>query len=115
MSDKEKDLVRLHHISEALNSIFEFTKDTEKDTFLKSDLIQSAVVRKLEIIGEAVAALSDSTKESGDTIPWHKIKGLRNILIHEYFKVDANQIWETIEFDLPSFKVQIEELILQLN
>lgn len=111
MSDKEKDLVRLHHIAEALNSISEFTQDIDKATFLQSDLIQSAVVRKLEIIGEAVSALSDGTKETANTIPWHKIKGLRNILIHEYFKVDAAQVWETIEFDLPSFKIQIEELI----
>lgn len=115
MSDKEKDLVRLKHILDALNSIFDFVKDTNKTAFLKSDLIQSAVVRKLEIIGEAVSALSDDTKELNSSIPSHQIKGLRKILIHEYFKVDAAQIWETIEFDLPNFKIQIEELIEQLH
>lgn len=69
-------------------------------------MLQSAVIRKFEIIGEAATSISDETKSLSTTIPWHKIKGLRNILIHEYFRVDPSQLWETIKEDLPDLKIQ---------
>lgn len=70
-------------------------------------MMQDAIIRNLEIIGEAVSKLSDEIKNSNIDIPWRKISGLRNRLIHGYVSVDLDIVWNTVEDILPSFAKDI--------
>jgi len=73
-------------------------------------LIQDAICRRLEIIGEAASKLDDEFKDKYSDVPWYKIVGMRNLLIHEYFHVDLDQVWSTIEISIPELKKQILEI-----
>jgi len=79
--------------------------------FPNNRMIVDAVIRNLEIIGEAAINLADNFKSVNSHIPWRDIAGLRNILIHEYFGVDKEKVWKVIQKDLPSFKKEIELLL----
>jgi uncharacterized protein with HEPN domain len=79
---------------------------------LKSDLHKSAVIRELEVIGEASRLISESTKSQSPDIPWKQIMGMRNRLIHEYFSVDDNIIWQVASTDLKKVDSQFENLYL---
>lgn len=74
---------------------------------MNSILIQDAICRRLEIIGEAASKIDDEFKEKYPDVPWHKIVGMRNLLIHEYFHVDLDQVWNTIQKSIPELKEQI--------
>ena len=79
--------------------------------FEKSELHQNAVMRPLEIIGEAAGRLSQQTREAHPDIPWDQMIGMRNRLIHEYFRVSLTTVWETVQDDLPSLIVLVEPLV----
>jgi uncharacterized protein with HEPN domain len=72
---------------------------------------QDAVIRKLEIIGEAVKQLSNATKERRPEIPWKQIAGMRDRLTHDYFGVDLTLIWRVVERDLPALQVAVVALL----
>jgi uncharacterized protein with HEPN domain len=78
--------------------------------FLQNDLIQDAVVRNLEIIGEAVKKIPDQIKAQKPEVEWKKMAGLRDILIHDYFGIDAEIIWDIVKNKVPELKVNISEL-----
>lgn len=105
----EKDKVYLHHVLDAISTIEDYTKELNFEGFLKTKLVQDGVVRELEIIGEAVKNLSDEIKDKYQSIPWRDIADMRNKLIHEYFGVDLEAVWEVIEKDLPVLKKEIEK------
>ena len=115
MNELEKDLIRLKHIVQAIDAINEFVDVDDFKEFKANKLLQSAVVRQLEIIGEAPRNLSESTKAKAPQVPWEAISGLRNLLIHEYFHVDLITIWESYLYDLPDLKQQVETLLDQLD
>lgn len=107
MSEIERDRVRIQHVLQAILFIEEFVKESEFKKFINDNLLQSAVVRQFEIIGEASANISDDIKEKYPEVQWRQIKGFRNFLIHEYFRVDSIELWKTIEEDLPAIKGQL--------
>ena len=74
-------------------------------------MIQDAVIRNFEIIGEAVKNLSDTLKQEQPSIPWRRIAGMRDKLIHDYFGVDLVMVWKTIEEELPTLHKQIKTLL----
>jgi uncharacterized protein with HEPN domain len=78
---------------------------------LKDQKTIDAVVRNLEIIGEAAANTPDNIQEQFSDVPWYKMKGMRNILIHEYFGLDNEVLWKTVQEDLPLLKRKIQKLI----
>jgi uncharacterized protein with HEPN domain len=80
--------------------------------FEQSELHQNAVIRPLEIIGEAARRLSQQTRDAHPDIPWDQMIGMRNRLIHEYFRVNLTTVWETVRDDLPPSIALIEPLIL---
>jgi len=107
----EKDLsVFLEHILENINKIEKFSDNLSKNDFEKDELKQYAIVRAIEIIGEAVKNLPQKFKENYPLIPWKEISGTRDIIIHKYFGLDLNIVWNIIKVDLPKFKKQIEEI-----
>ncbi len=112
---QNRDLIRLKHINDAIEAINEFTKGASKEEFLNNYMLNSAVVRQFEIIGEAVRQLSDNFKQEHNNIDWKNPNALRNILIHEYFKVDLEIIWKTVQTSLPEFSNKIIKLISKLE
>ncbi len=94
-------------ILESIKSIEEFSKDLTKEKLSKDDLRQSAIIRKIEIIGESVKNFPSSFKEKYPEIPWKDIAGIRDVIIHGYFRVDLNTIWKVIKEDLPDLKNKI--------
>jgi uncharacterized protein with HEPN domain len=95
------DKLYLIHISECIERIESYTKDVDEKSFLKSALIQDAVIRNLQIMSESTQRLSDNLKESHPELDWYKISGFRNILVHDYLGLDVERIWTIIVHELP--------------
>lgn len=106
----------LGHIQEAVRRIFRYTENVTKEEFLENELIQDAVTRNLEIIGEASGNI---LKRYSDRIERQEIeslkfaRGMRNILAHGYFGVNYTRVWGTIQQDLPVLQKQIEKMIAE--
>ena len=98
------DSVFLNHILDAINQIEEYITGMTYDDFLENRLVQDAVVRQLEIIGEATKNLSSTKTEEFPQIPWKEIAGMRDKLIHAYFGVDLEEVWNTAKKDIPYLK-----------
>lgn len=81
------------------------------DDFLASELHQDAVIRALEIIGEAANRISETTRSQHPEIPWMQVVGMRNRLVHEYFRINLGAVWDTVKRDLHELILQIEPLI----
>ncbi|RZB36157.1 MAG: hypothetical protein SRB2_02422 [Desulfobacteraceae bacterium Eth-SRB2] len=107
---KKDPYVFIDHIRESIAAIETYTFGVNKATFLNTPQIQDAVFRRLEIIGEAANKLESEFKEQFPNIPWYKIVAMRNILIHEYFAVDLDQVWNTVQKDLIDLKNQLDKI-----
>ena len=103
--------VFLKHILESIEWIEKDIFGLAEDQFMENVPIQDAVVRRFEIIGEAVRNLPEDYKEAHSDIEWNKAMGMRNILTHGYFGVDFKVVWDTAIQTLPGFKKQIENLL----
>lgn len=101
----------LTHIQIAIKEIEKFINGVGWEDFLKNTEKQSAIIRQLEIIGEAVKNLPEEFKNAHLNIPWRDIASMRDNLIHEYFGVDLKVVWKTSKEDLLVFKKQIENLL----
>jgi uncharacterized protein with HEPN domain len=103
------------HIKDAISSIEKFIKDVKESDFLKNDMMLSAVIRKIEIIGEAVKHLNENFQKKHQEIPWKQIAGMRDKLIHDYFGVDSKRVWEVTQKDIPILKGQILKILKEDN
>ncbi len=103
--------VYLLHILDAINNIEEFTKGCSKEKFIKAKIIQDSVIRNLEIIGEAAKHVSASVRKKYASIEWKRIAGMRDILIHEYFGVDIDRVWQVLKVRLPELKEGINNIL----
>ena len=111
---KRDEKIIFEDILEAINKIEKYTAGMIYQKFVNDDKTTDAVIRNLEIIGEASNQLSEETQEKYNEIIWHQIIGLRNRVIHVYFGVDTEIIWDVIINDLPDFKIKIEKMIKSL-
>ena len=98
------DALYLEDILDAIEAIERFVTGFDEAGFLADELVQSAVLQKLSIIGEAAAKLSDATRDRLPEIPWKEIIGFRNIAVHAYFSVDWRIVFVTVADDLPMLK-----------
>lgn len=97
-------------INSAIEDIKSFTKDLTFQKFKRNKLVIDAVVRNLEVIGEAARNIPKETKDQYPEISWRKIESMRNRIIHEYFNVDLEIVWDTIQKDLPTLEDQIKSI-----
>ena len=104
------DRIYLRHIAEAVDDIERYTA-AGFEAFLENRMQQDAVIRKLEIVGEAAKHLSASIKENQPEIPWREIAAMRDKMIHEYFGVNLEVVWTVVERNLPELKRAIGELL----
>ena len=97
-------------ILESIKNIENFSRNLDKEKFSKDILRQSAIIRHLEIIGEAVKNLPLSFREKYPKIPWKDIAGFRDKLSHNYFGINIDRVWSIIEKELPNLKKGMEEI-----
>jgi len=105
----------LRDIADSISAIEEYTNAIMEEGFYSNRLVQDAVVRRLEIIGEAAKNIDDDFKSKYPEIPWKKIAGMRDIIAHGYFGVKLERIWDTVKQDLPRLKKQIVSAIENEN
>ena len=106
----KNDQVYLEHILEAISKIESFVNGLTKFDFDRNVLIQDAVIRNFEIIGEATKKISKQFTQKHSGIPWQDMAGMRDKLIHDYLDVDLDVIWRTIESDLPLMKEMLSKI-----
>ena len=108
----EKDIATLLAILEACVKIQNFVKNIDDaDAFYADEKTFDAVLMNFVVIGESVLRLTDNTKQSNSKIPWTKYKGFRNIVVHNYFGVNAEEDWQIVGTSIPVLKVEIESLL----
>ncbi len=111
----DRDRQNVLDIKEAVDKILSYTKNiNDCIEFEKNILVFDAVLMNVVVIGEAVGRLSDPFKDEHDNIEWAKIKGLRNIIAHDYFGIDIEEIWQIIDGTIPEFLVQIDVVLKDL-
>lgn len=104
------DIAYIDHILLSISKILEYTKDLNQDDFKDNEMVQDAVIRNIEIIGEATKKVSVDFNSQYSKIPWREMSGMRDKLIHDYMGVDIDVVWKTIQEDIPLIKSLIESI-----
>jgi uncharacterized protein with HEPN domain len=104
------DLVFIDHILLCIEKIQDYTIDLSQEDFNDNELVQDAVIRNIEIIGEASKKISKDLKAQYPEVPWKVMSGMRDKLIHDYFGVDVDVVWKTVKEDIPYLKSLIENI-----
>jgi len=108
---KREPLLLLKDIEESIKKIKAYTKGMSFKMFQNDDKTIDAVIRNFEIIGEAANRIPDEIKDNFTEVNWHRIRGFRNRIVHDYMGVDLEIIWEIIEKNINELQEQIEEMI----
>ncbi len=101
----------LDHILESIHLIEDYVKDADLNDFMASIRMQDLVMRRLEIIGEAVKNLTQDLKNEYPDIEWKKISGMRDVLIHQYFGIDLRLTWNVVKQEIPKLKEKITNIL----
>ncbi|MEN6577734.1 MAG: DUF86 domain-containing protein [Phycisphaerales bacterium] len=109
MSKRPVDLL-LNDICEAIERILRYVGGMSFDSFSHDEKTVDAVIRNIEILGEAANRLPDEFKERHADVEWHKVVGLRNRIVHEYFGIDLEIIWQILHRDLPGLQARIKRI-----
>lgn len=104
------DNILLFDILECCERIASYIDGVAKGEFEQNYQLQDALIRKLEVIGEATKGLSDQITEANPNIPWSRMAGMRDRMVHQYFRVDLDVVWQTVTADIPALRDQIEPI-----
>ena len=115
MREKPRDKGRLQHIASAISNVKNFLVERTADDFLSDAMLYFAVVKNMEIIGEAAYMLTLDFKENHPDTPWKDIINMRHILVHGYYQVDSREVWLTIKNDLPLLEKQIKQYLTEID
>jgi uncharacterized protein with HEPN domain len=115
MLTKKYDLVYLKHILDAIKRIDEYTHGMKRRNFMDDHLVQDGTIRQLEVIGEAAKRLSKEFTDAYPNVPWKDMAGMRDRLIHGYFGVDLDAVWETLERDIPRLRGDIGGIVKKIE
>jgi uncharacterized protein with HEPN domain len=115
MRGKIGDKERLGHILDAIAEIESYTVNIDFKEFASNSMMRFASIKQIEIIGEAANYITPETKDLFSDVEWKQIIGMRHILIHEYFGVDANLVWQVIVNDLPVLKAGINRIAMSME
>ena len=108
---EKDDTVYLQHVLDAINTVQEYLLGVDEEKFKATRLLQDGVIRQIEIVGEAVRHISKDMRKTYPEIPWQDIAGMRDKLIHDYFGVDIEKVWDTAREDLPVLKEQVVRIL----
>jgi uncharacterized protein with HEPN domain len=111
MKGKISDKERINPILDAISNIEDFTHNITFEQYMDDLKLRLAIAKLFEIIGEAVASISEVTKRNHPDIEWTIIKSVRNILVHEYFGIDYKVIWYSIQENIPTLKNRLQEIL----
>lgn len=102
--------ILINDIKDSIAKIEEYVAGADKELFSKDYKSQDAVLKRIEIIGEAAKNLPPDFRNSVSEIPWKQVAGMRDILVHDYFGVDVNKVWNVVKNDIPDLKQKIYEI-----
>lgn len=112
---KRDELIFLEDILDCIKRITDYTEGITESDFENNIEKQDAVIRRIEIIGEAVKNISNLTRVKFPKIPWREMAGMRDIVVHEYFGVSAGMVWRVASYEIPNLKREIEKVIQYKN
>lgn len=107
--------IYIKHILDEITDIQNFIKNSTEENFATNTMMQKAIIRSIEVIGEAANNVASSFQKQHPQIPWRKITGMRNKLIHDYFEIDLALVWQVTTRDLKPLKKQLLKLLSQLG
>jgi uncharacterized protein with HEPN domain len=108
----KSDKAYIQHMLSCIERVLKFTKDLAYEDFANNELVQDAVIRNIEVIGEASKHVSNHLKQTYYEIPWKEISGMRNKLIHDYMGVDIEVVWKTVKTDLIQLRKMLRKIEL---
>lgn len=111
MRERSRDKSRLEHMLQAIDRIRRYTRGKTFEDFIADDMMYYAVVKNIEILGEASNMLTEEFREKHPQTPWKQVNGMRNYIVHEYFQVDNHVVWDVISNDLPLLEEQVTAYI----
>lgn len=115
MKGKLGDRKRVQHIVDACKKILLATKDYDGQKFLNDFIVSAAVCNFIMIIGEASARITQEFKNKHTKLDWELMKGMRNIIVHEYFEVDNQRVWDTVVNDIPELVSDCENVLKEIE
>ena len=108
------DRLYFSDILECIERIKVYTQEG-REAFMASMLVQDGIIRNLEVIGEATKRISDQVRQSYPDVPWKQMAGMRDVLIHDYLRINLKRVWQTVEQDLPILKTTLITLVQELE
>ena len=115
MREPLKDRERLEHIIAAIDRVLRYTKDVTYDELVANDMMYYAVVKNIEIMGEAANMLTQDFIASHPETQWKQVRGMRNYIVHEYFQIDDVVVWDAITNNLGELREQIEKYLTETD
>ena len=112
---KQDDRIFLQHILDEINYLSNESRVLTYEKLIENETLKRSFARSIEIIGEAIKNISEKLRKKYNTIEWKKIAGMRDVLIHHYFGVDYNVMWDVVKKRLPDLKVEIENILKNIN